>query len=222
MAATGRHPLTKPLNLNKVGVKVDRKGYIKVDAYQNTNIPNVYALGDVCGKVELTPMAIAAGRKLADRIFDGDTKAKVSYDLVPTVVFSHPVIGTIGLTEQQAVKKYGKEDLTVYTSDFINLYYASFYHGAVGDKPVSKYKLICQGREEKVVGLHMIGQGSDEVLQGFAVAIKMGATKADFDACIAIHPTASEEMETLPSWGRGKGKGTASKDKEKKIKQKKP
>jgi glutathione reductase (NADPH) len=130
--------------------------------------------------------------------------AQADYDLVPTVVFSHPVIGTIGLTEQQAREKYPEEELKVYTSTFVNLYYGTFLQGEGGDKPLSKYKLICQGPEEKVVGLHMIGMGSDEVLQGFGVAMKMGATKWDFDRCIAIHPTAAEEMVTLAPWGMSK------------------
>lgn len=127
--------------------------------------------------------------------------AKADYDMVPTVVFSHPVIGTIGLTEQQAREKYPEDELKIYTSTFVNLYYGTFLKGEGGDKPLSKYKLICQGPDEKVVGLHMIGMGSDEVLQGFGVAMKMGATKYDFDRCIAIHPTAAEEMVTLAPWG---------------------
>ncbi len=127
--------------------------------------------------------------------------AKADYDLVPTVVFSHPVIGTIGLTEQKAREKYPEESLKVYTSTFVNLYYGTFLKGEGGNKPLSKYKVICQGPDEKVVGVHAIGMGSDEVLQGFGVAMKMGATKADFDSCVAIHPTAAEEMVTLAPWG---------------------
>merc|ERR1712000_442706 len=160
-----------------------------------------YALGDVCGRVELTPMAIAAGRRLADRLFGHIPDAKADYDMVPTVVFSHPTIGTIGLTEKQAREKYNEDDLKVYTSTFVNLHYGTYLKGEGGEKPLSKYKVICLGKEEKVIGLHMIGMASDEVLQGFGVAMRMGATKADFDRCIAIHPTAAEELVTLPPWG---------------------
>jgi glutathione reductase (NADPH) len=127
--------------------------------------------------------------------------ARVDYNLVPTVVFSHPVIGTIGLTEQEAREKYPASEIKIYTSTFVNLYYGTFLRGEGGDKPLSKHKLICLGPEEKVIGLHAIGMGSDELLQGFGVAMKMGATKGDFDRCIAIHPTAAEEMVTLPPWG---------------------
>ena len=194
MAATGRHPLIEPLKLHNVGVKLNEKGYIAVDEYQNTSIEGVYALGDVGGKVELTPMAIAAGRRLADRLFGGYPHAKADYENVATVVFSHPPIGTIGLTEEQAIKKHGSENLKIYNSTFVNLWYGSFYNGGVGEKPYTKYKLITLLPNEKVVGLHAIGMGSDEVLQGFAVAMKLGATKADFDNAVAIHPTAGEEF----------------------------
>mmetsp|Transcript_29707 Transcript_29707/g.32338 ORF Transcript_29707/g.32338 Transcript_29707/m.32338 type:complete len:413 (+) Transcript_29707:1-1239(+) len=201
VSAIGRTPATDLLNLPAVGVETDHVGYVKVDEYQDTNVKGIYALGDVVGKVELTPMAIAAGRRLADRIFGGYHDAKADYDNVPTVVFSHPTIGTVGLTEPQAIEYYGKENVKVYTSDFVNLYYGTFFEGNAGDKPVSKYKVVVQGPEERVVGVHIIGLGSDEVIQGFAVAVKMGATKADFDRCVAIHPTAGEELVTMPPWG---------------------
>lgn len=202
LTATGRHPLLNGLGLDKCGVALNQKGYIEVDEYQNTSASNIYALGDVCGVVELTPMAIAAGRRLADRLFDGQTDAKADYTGVPTVVFSHPVIGTCGLTETEARQKYPDNEIKVYTSTFVNLYYGTFFEGKAGPKPLTKYKIICAGKDEKVVGLHMIGLGSDEVLQGFGVAMKMGATKKDFDSCIAIHPTAAEEMVTLAPWGK--------------------
>lgn len=205
LAATGRKPLplTAGLGLEAAGVKTATRGhgYIEVDEYQNTSAPNVYALGDVCGQVELTPMAIAAGRRLADRLFGNMPTAKADYSNVATVVFSHPPIGTVGLTEAEAVAKYGQDRLKVYTSSFVNLWYGQFFQGGPGDKPVTKYKLICEGPQEKVVGIHLIGMASDEVIQGFAVAMKMGALKSDFDACVAIHPTASEELVTLPPWG---------------------
>lgn len=205
IAAIGRHPNTKSLGLDKTGVTTNKRGYIEVNEFQQTKVPSITALGDVCGEIELTPMAIAAGRRLGDRIFGGHKTAKADYSMVPTVVFSHPTIGTIGMTEKQAKEKYGEDKIKVYTSGFVNLWYATWYEGEAGDKPISKYKLVTLLPEEKVVGLHMIGLGSDEVLQGFGVAIKMGATKADFDRCVAIHPTAGEEMVTLPEWGKAPG-----------------
>ncbi|KAJ8611965.1 hypothetical protein CTAYLR_004341 [Chrysophaeum taylorii] len=200
LIATGRRPLTEPLCLDKVGVELDSKGYVVVDDFQATTAPGVYALGDVCGNVELTPMAIAAGRRLADRLFGGMPLAKADYDNVPTVVFSHPTIGTIGLTEAQARDRYGDDDVAVYKSTFVNLWYGPMPIEPA-DKPKTAMKLVCVGPEEKVVGLHVIGMGADEMLQGFGVAMKMGATKADFDSCVAIHPTAAEEFVTLPVWG---------------------
>jgi glutathione reductase (NADPH) len=201
LMAPGRVPCVEGLGLEKVGVKQDvNNEYIVVDEYQNTSVDNIFALGDVCGTVELTPMAIAAGRRLADRVFGGIANAKTSYEMVPTVVFSHPPIGTCGLTEAQAVAKYGKDNLKIYNSTFVNLYY-SMFDVEPSDKPKTKVKIICAGVDEVVVGLHLAGMGADEVLQGFAVAMKMGATKADFDACVAIHPTAGEELVTMDTWG---------------------
>jgi len=203
LMATGRLPAVNGLNLSSIGVmQEEKKGYVITNDYSETSVPNVYAIGDVCGKVELTPMAIAAGRRLADRLFGGaeHAGAKVSYDNVPTVVFSHPPIGTIGLTERQALEKYGPQNIKVYRSKFPNLYYGPWMVEAE-DKPKTAMKLICAGKEELVVGLHVIGMGADEMLQGFGIAMKMGATKADFDACVAIHPTAAEEFVTMFPWG---------------------
>ncbi|KAJ1451894.1 hypothetical protein M885DRAFT_528486 [Pelagophyceae sp. CCMP2097] len=200
LLAIGRDALTKPLALEHTKVATDGKGYIVVDEYQNTAQPGVHALGDVCGLIELTPMAIAAGRRLADRLFDGQTTAKADYSLVPTVVFSHPTIGVIGLTEAEARAKHGDEDIKVYQSTFVNLWYGPMPIEP-STKPKTAMKIVCLGKEEKVVGLHIIGMAADEVLQGFGVAMKMGATKADFDSCIAIHPTAAEELVTLAPWG---------------------
>eukprot|EP00549_Striatella_unipunctata_P025557 CAMPEP_0118694652 /NCGR_PEP_ID=MMETSP0800-20121206/12671_1 /TAXON_ID=210618 ORGANISM="Striatella unipunctata, Strain CCMP2910" /NCGR_SAMPLE_ID=MMETSP0800 /ASSEMBLY_ACC=CAM_ASM_000638 /LENGTH=555 /DNA_ID=CAMNT_0006593199 /DNA_START=77 /DNA_END=1744 /DNA_ORIENTATION=+ len=205
LVATGRAPLVAPLNLGARGVKQKPGGYIVTNDYSETNVDGIYALGDVVGNVELTPMAIAAGRRLADRLFGGPQHegAKVSYEHVPTVVFSHPPIGTIGLTEQEAIAKYGEENVKVYRSKFANLFYGPFQVEA-DDKPKTAMKLVCAGEEELVVGLHVIGMGADEMLQGFGIAIKMGATKADFDSTVAIHPTASEEFVTMFPWGLSK------------------
>jgi len=194
--AIGRSPETGDLGLEKAGVNTNERGQILADEYQNTNVDNIYSLGDVVGKVELTPVAIAAGRKLGDRLFGGPKfkDAKLDYNLIPSVVFAHPEVGSIGLTEPEAIKQYGKENIKVYNTSFTAMYYAMM---EPEDKGPTKYKLICQGPDEKVVGLHILGLGSGEMLQGFGVAIKMGATKKDFDSCVAIHPTSAEELVTL-------------------------
>ncbi|SCV03034.1 LAME_0H07184g1_1 [Lachancea meyersii CBS 8951] len=177
-----------------VGVELNDKEQVIVDEYQNTSAPNIYSLGDVIGKVELTPVAIAAGRKLSNRLFGPEKFAnqKQDYENVPSVVFSHPEAGTIGLTEKEAIEKYGKDNIKVYNSKFTAMYYAMLEH-----KSPTSYKLVCAGEDEKVVGLHIVGDSSAEILQGFGVAVKMGATKADFDSCVAIHPTSAEELVTM-------------------------
>uniref|UniRef100_A0A8C8ZAI6 Glutathione reductase, mitochondrial n=1 Tax=Prolemur simus TaxID=1328070 RepID=A0A8C8ZAI6_PROSS len=174
------------------GIQTDDKGHIIVDEFQNTNIKGVYAVGDVCGKALLTPVAIAAGRKLAHRLFECKEDSKLDYDNIPTVVFSHPPIGTVGLTEDEAIRKYGKENVKTYSTTFTPM-----YHAVTKRKTKCVMKMVCANKEEKVVGIHMQGIGCDEMLQGFAVAVKMGATKADFDNTVAIHPTSSEELVTL-------------------------
>ncbi len=190
--AIGRAPRTDELQLEKTGVQLNKRGYIKVDDWQNTSVENIYAIGDIAGRAELTPVAIAAGRRLAMRLFAGKKDLKLDYENIPTVVFSHPPIGTVGLSEQQALEKYGKENIKIYRSQF-----TAMYHVLATHRIPSAMKLVCVGAEEKVVGAHMIGLGADEMLQGFAVAIKMGATKADFDNTMAIHPTSAEELVTM-------------------------
>ena len=190
--AVGRKANVQQLNLEVAGVELTERGFIQVDEYQNTTTSGIYALGDVSGEKELTPVAIKAGRTLAERLFNGKTDAKMDYELIPTVVFSHPAIGSIGLTQEQAEAKYGAENIKVYQSTFAGMYSAITVH-----RQMTKLKLITLGEEEKVIGLHGIGEGIDEMIQGFAVAVKMGATKADFDATVAIHPTASEEFVTM-------------------------
>uniref|UniRef100_UPI00358F6043 glutathione reductase, mitochondrial isoform X2 n=1 Tax=Myxine glutinosa TaxID=7769 RepID=UPI00358F6043 len=189
--AIGRKPNCQDLNMSKLGISLDSTGHICTDEYQNTNHSGIYALGDVCGKALLTPVAIAAGRKLANRLFGGEANAKLDYKNIPTVVFSHPPIATIGLTEGEAEAKYG-QNIKVYRTTFTPLYYAVTEH-----KRKCVMKLVCANANEQVVGLHMQGMGCDEILQGFAVAIQMGATKANFDATLAIHPTSAEELVTL-------------------------
>ncbi|NXX93957.1 GSHR protein, partial [Centropus bengalensis] len=190
--AIGREPNTEQLCLDQVGVQVDAKGHVVVDEYQNTTRKGVYAVGDVCGRALLTPVAIAAGRKLAHRLFEAKEDSRLDYRDIPTVVFSHPPIGTVGLTEDEAVATHGRENVKIYSTSFTPL-----YHAVTQRKVKCVMKLVCAGKEEKVVGLHMQGLGCDEMLQGFAVAIKMGATKADLDNTVAIHPTSAEELVTL-------------------------
>ena len=189
--AVGRRANTRNLNLESAGVEVHPNGMVPVDEYENTNVPGIYAIGDITGKAALTPVAIAAGRRLAERLFDGKAESKVDYENIPTVVFSHPPIGTVGMTEAEARMEYA-DDVTVYMSDFTPMRYALSEHGST-----TAMKLICAGSDEKVVGIHVIGDGADEMLQGFAVALKMGARKADFDRTIAIHPSSAEELVTM-------------------------
>jgi glutathione reductase (NADPH) len=190
--AIGREPANDKIGLENTGVELNEGGYIQVDKFQNTNVDGIYAVGDNIGYVELTPVAVKSGRFLSERLFNGQTNAHMDYTLIPTVVFSHPPIGTIGLTEDEANKEYGEDNITVYNSGFAAMYTAVTKH-----RQMTRMKLVCAGEEQKVVGLHGIGAGMDEILQGFGVAMKMGATKADFDACVAIHPTSGEEFVTL-------------------------
>ena len=189
--AVGRAPNTAGLGLEKAGVDVDDSGFVTVDKYQATNVEHIFALGDVTGHVALTPVAIAAGRRLADRLYGGMEGRYLDYRLIPTVIFSHPPLGTIGLDEVTAREKFG-DSVKIYESDFTAMYYA-----LGDDQQRTIMKLITAGDEERVVGCPIIGDGADEMMQGFAVAIRMGATKADFDNTVAIHPTSAEELVTM-------------------------
>ena len=190
--AIGRHPDTTDLNLNATGIKTDAAGHVITDAFQNTNVEKIYAVGDVTGRWALTPVAIAAGRRLADRLFGGKSNACLDYDNIPSVIFSHPPIGTVGLTEDEAVSRFDSEEITIYEHRFTNIYFAPMQR-----KSPTVVKLIVTGPEENIVGCHAVGEAADELIQGFAVAVKMGARKADFDNTVAIHPTAAEELVTL-------------------------
>lgn len=189
--AIGRSPETYDLGLDTIGLETDKSGYIAVDEWQETTVSNVFALGDVTGQAELTPVAIAAGRRLSDRIYNGQTGRKMDYSNIATVVFSHPPLGTIGMTEAEALAEHG-DAVKVYNTSF-----TAMYSTFTDNKSKTSMKLIVVGKEERIVGCHMIGRDSDEMLQGFAVAIRMGATKADFDDTIAIHPTSGEELVTM-------------------------
>ncbi|MDH5180576.1 MAG: glutathione-disulfide reductase [Gammaproteobacteria bacterium] len=189
--AIGRAPNIEPLNLANAGVTTDAQGFIPTDPFQQTNVTGVYAVGDVTGRAQLTPVAIAAARRLSDRLFNNMPDRKLDYENIPTVMFSHPPIGTIGLTEDEARSIHG-EAVKVYQTRF-----TAMYHALTDHPQKTAMKLVCIGANEKVVGCHVIGTGADEMIQGFSVAIKMGATKKDFDNTVAIHPTSSEELVTM-------------------------
>ncbi len=186
--ATGREPNTDGLRLDEVGIAKDLRGYVQVDAFQATNVGGVYAVGDVTGQLTLTPVAIAAARRLMDRLFGGQPDAKLDYRNVATVVFAHPPLATVGLTEAEARAQYG-DAVQVFRTSFRPMLYA------LGDIPQrSLFKLVCVGDERRVVGIHLLGEGADEIMQGFAVAMKRGITMDDLHDTVAIHPTSAEEV----------------------------
>ncbi len=193
ISAIGRIPATAGLNLGLAGLETGDDGAIPVDALHNTKVDHIHALGDVTGRAHaLTPVAIAAGRRLADRLYGGSPPRPIDPDLIPSVVFSHPPVGSVGLTEPEARARHGDDRIRTYTASFTPLSSA-----LIPEKQRAAVKLVTLGPKEKVIGLHVIGDGADEMLQGFAVAIRMGATKRDFDETIAIHPTTAEEVVTL-------------------------
>ncbi|HEY2274585.1 MAG TPA: glutathione-disulfide reductase [Steroidobacteraceae bacterium] len=190
--AVGRQATVADLALERAGVRLDASGFIATDLYQATSADGVYAIGDVTGRAQLTPVAIAAGRRLADRLFGGQAGRHLDYDNIPTVIFGHPPIGTVGLTEPAARARYGHDAVKVFRSSFVSL-----YHAVTEARPRTEMKLVTLGPEQRIVGLHVVGAGADEMLQGFAVALRMGATKKDFDDTVAIHPTSAEEFVTM-------------------------
>jgi glutathione reductase (NADPH) len=189
--AIGRGPNVAGLDLRSAGVAQGDGDFIMTDEFQNTNVPGVYAIGDVTGRAALTPVAIAAGRRLSARLFNGEADRRLDYHSIATVVFTHPPIGTVGLTESEARAMYG-DAVKAYVADFTPM-----YHALTTRKTHTDMKLVCVGLEQKIVGCHVIGTGADEMMQGFAVAIRMGATKRDFDDTVAIHPTSAEELVTM-------------------------
>jgi glutathione reductase (NADPH) len=189
--AVGRSPNTATLDAGNAGIAMDENGFVPTDDLQQTNLEHIHALGDVTGRAALTPVAIAAGRRLADRLYGGMQGRHLDYRLIPTVIFSHPTIGTVGMTEDEARSEFG-DDVKVYSTAFTPMFYA------LGeDKQRSVMKLVTTGSDERVVGCHLFGDSADEMLQGFAVAMRMGATKKDFDDTVAIHPTNAEEVVTM-------------------------
>ena len=189
--AIGRKPNVGALDLAAAGVETARGGAIVTDAFQRTSVDGVYAIGDVTGRAPLTPVAIAAGRRLADRLFGGESDRRLSYDCIPSVIFTHPPIGTVGATEAEARAEHG-DAVRVYETRFNPMYYAFSKH----PRPTAM-KLVTLGADERVIGCHVIGDGADEMMQGFAVAVRMGARKRDLDDTVAIHPTSAEELVTM-------------------------
>jgi glutathione reductase (NADPH) len=189
--AIGRDANVAGLDLHQAGIALDDSNYVITDGFQNTNVAGVYAVGDVTGRAALTPVAIAAGRRLSDRLFGGKPDRHLDYNMIPTVIFTHPPIGTVGATEAEARAQYG-DAVKVYIADFTPM-----YHALTTRKTHTDMKLVCVGPEQRIVGCHIMGTGADEMLQGFAVAIRMGATKRDFDDTVAIHPTSAEELVTM-------------------------
>ena len=189
--AIGRDAHLEGLALESAGVALDAYGFIETDRFQATRVPGIYAIGDVSGRLQLTPVAIAAGRRLSDRLFGGQPDRHLDYENIPTVIFGHPPIGTVGLAEAAARDRYG-DGVKIYTSEFVPM-----YHALTQRKPRAHMKLVTVGPEQRIVGVHVIGEGADEMLQGFAVAVRMRATKRDFDDTVAIHPTSAEELVTM-------------------------
>lgn len=186
--AVGRVPNTEALTLDAAGVQVDDRGHVRTDARQDTSVAGIHAVGDVTAHKALTPVAVAAGRRLADRLFGSQPDALLDYANIPSVVFAEPPLGMVGLTEAQAREQYG-DRVTSHCTRFTPMQWA-----LAGRKEQSVMKLVCAGAEERVVGIHALGPGVDEMLQGFAVALKLGLHKRDLDATVAIHPTSAEEL----------------------------
>lgn len=186
--AVGRVPNSDALGLDKLGVACDEAGHVQVDDFQNTSVPGIYAVGDVTGRRALTPVAVAAGRHLADRLFGEHPEARLDYSNIPSVVFADPPLASVGLGEKAARVRYGG-DVRIHRSRFTPLAFS-----VIGREVPSLMKLVCVGDDERVVGIHAMGAGVDEMLQGFAVALKLGLRKRDLDATVAIHPTSSEEL----------------------------
>ena len=187
--ATGRHPSTAGLGLENAGVALAQGGAIEVDDRFRTSVPNIHALGDVIDRFQLTPVAIGEAMVLSGNLFNGQNR-RMDYDDIPTAVFSNPPVGTVGLTEEAARAKYG--DVVIYRSTFRPL-----KHTLTGREERTMMKLIVDRKSDRVVGCHMVGADAGEIVQGLGIALKCGATKAQFDATVGIHPTAAEEFVTM-------------------------
>lgn len=188
--ATGRQPKTQGLGLEEIGVALNSKGAIVVDDNFQSTLPSVYAIGDVIDRVQLTPVALAEGMALVNHLYGDGAPVQVDYELIPTAVFCQPNIGTVGLSEEQARERHARID--VYRSEF-----RALKHTLSGSEERTLMKMIVDGETDRVLGIHMVGADAGEIIQGFAVALKAGATKAVFDSTIGIHPTAAEEFVTM-------------------------
>lgn len=191
MYATGRRPKVDGLGLEKAGVILNKAGAIAVDARSKTNIDNIYAVGDVTDRANLTPVAIREGAAFAETVFN-DNPQEVDHSIIPTAVFSHPEIGTVGMTEEEARSVHGEDGVTIFKSTF-----KPMLHTLSGRDERTLMKIIVEKKSDKVLGVHMIGPYSGEMIQTVGIAVTMGATKAQFDATIAVHPTAAEELVTM-------------------------
>ena len=189
MWATGRWPNTRNIGLEDLGIKTDEHGAIEVDEWSRTNVPSVYAVGDATARPQLTPVAIADGRALAETLFN-DNPTKIDHQVVPTAVFSQPQVGTVGMTEKEARTRF--EHIDVYRTNF-----RPMKNVLPGRQDRTMMKLLVDRDTDKVLGVHMVGPDAGEIIQGFAVALRCGATKAQFDATVGIHPTSAEELVTM-------------------------
>jgi glutathione reductase (NADPH) len=189
--ATGRVPLVQGLGLEAAGVRLSDKGAIEVDAQYRTSVPSILAAGDVTARVQLTPVALAEAMVIVDTLFGAGTRT-LDYEFIPTAVFTHPSIGTVGYTEEAARARFGDGDIRTFRSEF-----KALRHTLSASTERTLMKLVVQTSTDRVVGLHMVGAEAGEIVQGFAVALRAGATKAVFDSTIGIHPTVAEEFVTM-------------------------
>lgn len=189
MYAVGRIPNTLDLGLDQAKVALTPHAAVKVDSYSQSTVPSIYAIGDVTNRRNLTPVALREGHAFADTVF-GNKKTAVDHENVPSAVFSQPELGTVGLTEDEARKRFDK--IAVFKTNF-----RPMKHTLSGRDERTLMKLIVDGHTDKIVGCHIVGEGASELTQILAILVKMGATKADFDATVALHPTAAEELVTL-------------------------
>lgn len=194
--AIGRAPDTNRMDIEKSGVALGKHQEVIVDEFSNTNVENIYAVGDCINRIALTPVAIREARILCERLFNNQTNLKMDYEYVASVIFSHPPVASCGLTEAEAKKKFGEENVKTHISDFNNMYYSLCEQNV---KQPSFFKVITVTNDsDRVVGCHLMGKGVDEMMQTMAVCMKMGATKVQLDSAVAIHPTGSEELVLLP------------------------
>ncbi|MEL6778500.1 MAG: glutathione-disulfide reductase [Cyanobacteria bacterium J06597_16] len=191
LAATGRKPKLENLGLENTAVEVSEKGAIATDKHGQTAEPSIYAIGDCTDRINLTPVAINEGRVLADTLY-GNKPRLMSYEAIPSAVFTTPEAASVGITEETAVENYGEDNIRVFRSRFRSMYYT-----LPNKDEKTLMKLIVRTEDDRILGAHMVGDHAAEIIQGVAIALKMGATKADFDATVGIHPSSAEEFVTM-------------------------